>query len=44
MAPDREAHTMLSPDSIAECYWQLHQQDATAWTLEMDMRPAVEKF
>lgn len=44
MAPDRDVHTMLAPDSIAESYWQLHGQDATAWTLELDMRPAVEKF
>lgn len=44
MYPDREEHTMLSPDAIAETYWQLHSQDRTAWTLEMDLRPAVEGF
>jgi hypothetical protein len=44
MSPDREAHTMLSPDAIAETYWQLHSQNPTAWTLEMDLRPAVESF
>lgn len=44
MFPDREAHTMLSPDAIAETYWQLHNQDATAWTLELDLRPSVESF
>lgn len=42
--PGRERHTLLSPDAIAETYWQLHHQDATAWTLELDLRPAVEKF
>jgi len=42
--PDREEHTTLSPESIAETYWQLHAQDPTAWTLEMDLRPAVEEF
>jgi NAD(P)-dependent dehydrogenase (short-subunit alcohol dehydrogenase family) len=42
--PDREAHTMLSPDAIAETYWQLHIQDHTAWTLELDLRPSVESF
>lgn len=42
--PDREAHTLLSPEAIAEAYWQLHCQDPTAWTLELDLRPAVEKF
>ena len=41
---DREAHTMLSPDEIAETYWQLHSQDSTAWTLELDLRPSVERF
>ena len=41
---EREEHTMLSPDAIAETYWQLHSQDQTAWTLEMDLRPAVESF
>jgi len=44
MSPDREDHTMLSPDAIAETYWQLHSQDRTAWTLELDLRPAVESF
>ncbi|MBA3426009.1 MAG: SDR family NAD(P)-dependent oxidoreductase [Rubrobacter sp.] len=44
MFPDREDHTMLSPDAIAETYWQLHAQDSTAWTLELDLRPSVESF
>ncbi len=44
MMPDREAHTLLSPDAIAETYWQLHMQDRTAWTLESDLRPSVESF
>jgi len=44
MMPDREEHTMLSPDAIAETYWQLHSQDRTAWTLELDLRPSVESF
>jgi len=44
MMPDREDHTMLSPEAIAETYWQLHSQDRTAWTLELDLRPSVETF
>ncbi len=44
MSPGREDHTMLSPDAIAETYWQLHSQHATAWTLELDLRPSVERF
>ena len=44
MSPDREEHTMLSPDAIAETYWRLYSQDPTAWTLELDLRPSVERF
>ena len=44
MSPDREEHTLLSPGAIAETYWLLHSQDPTAWTLELDLRPAVESF
>jgi NAD(P)-dependent dehydrogenase (short-subunit alcohol dehydrogenase family) len=36
--------TRLSPDAIAETYWQLHRQEPSAWTQEMDLRPAAEKF
>ena len=43
-SPEREEHTMLSPEAIAETYWRLHIQDRTAWTLELDLRPAVESF
>jgi len=42
--PDREESTTLSPEAIAEAYWQLHAQDPTAWTLELDLRPALESF
>lgn len=42
--PDREESTTLSPESIAETYWQLHAQDPTTWTLELDLRPAPESF
>jgi NAD(P)-dependent dehydrogenase (short-subunit alcohol dehydrogenase family) len=44
MQPDRGEHTALSPEAIAETYWQLHVQDPTAWTLELDLRPSVESF
>lgn len=44
MVPGRDASTMLAPDAIAETYWQLHQQHPTAWTQELDLRPAPEKF
>ncbi|MFT3772754.1 MAG: SDR family NAD(P)-dependent oxidoreductase [Minicystis sp.] len=44
VVPGRAAETMLDPDAIAETYWQLHRQHPTAWTQELDLRPAVEKF
>ncbi|QSQ21046.1 SDR family NAD(P)-dependent oxidoreductase [Pyxidicoccus parkwayensis] len=34
----------LAPDAIAETYWQLHRQDPSAWTQELDLRPSPEKF
>jgi len=41
---ERGEDAVLSPDAIAESYFQLHQQPPSAWTLEMDLRPYVEKF
>jgi NAD(P)-dependent dehydrogenase (short-subunit alcohol dehydrogenase family) len=35
---------MLDADAIAETYYQLHRQPRSAWTLELDLRPWVEKF
>ena len=43
-SPNRDASTFLAPDAIAETYWQLHAQPATAWTHEIDLRPASETF
>lgn len=40
----RGADALLAPEAIAEAYWQLHQQQRSAWTLELDLRPWVEKF
>jgi NAD(P)-dependent dehydrogenase (short-subunit alcohol dehydrogenase family) len=39
-APDAQ----LEPTAIAEAYFQLHTQPRSAWTLELDLRPWVEKF
>jgi len=36
--------TQLCPDAIAETYWQIHCQDRSAWTWEVELRPWVEKF
>lgn len=41
---DRAPDAFLHDDAIAETYWQIHQQPRNAWTLEMDLRPWVEKF
>ncbi len=38
------ADGMLAPTAIAEAYWQLHQQQRSAWTLELDLRPYKEQF
>lgn len=42
--PEAGAASFLDPAAIAESYWQLCQQPRSAWTLEMDLRPAAEKF
>ncbi|EJT99175.1 NADP-binding protein [Dacryopinax primogenitus] len=34
----------LDPDSIAKAYFYLAQQDRSAWTFELDLRPAHEKW
>ncbi len=44
MRPERDSPTLLAPEAIAETYWQLYRQDATAWTQELDLRPSLEKF
>jgi len=45
--PDREVGSpeeYLDPDAIAGSYWHLVEQDRSAWTLELDLRPHVEEF
>jgi len=48
IAPGRDAapgpDARLEPAAIAESYWQLHLQPRSAWTLELDLRPWVERF
>jgi NAD(P)-dependent dehydrogenase (short-subunit alcohol dehydrogenase family) len=36
--------SLLSPDAIAEAYHDLHRQQRSAWTHELDLRPWVERF
>ena len=35
---------ILEPAAIAEAYFRLHRQQRSAWTHEIDLRPAGEKF
>lgn len=35
---------ILSPDSIAEAYWQIHRQPRDAWTHETELRPWMESW
>lgn len=30
---------LMDPDVVAQTYWQLHVQDRSTWTQEMDLRP-----
>lgn len=39
-----EAEPLLEPDHIAEAYWHLANQQRSAWTLELDVRPHEEQF
>lgn len=39
-----DADKTLHPDAIAESYLAVHQQQRSAWTWEMELRPWVEKF
>jgi len=41
---DRPDEEFLDPEEIAESYWHLVEQDRSAWTLELDLRPHVEDF
>jgi len=34
----------LDPDAIARTYLDVHRQDRSAWSFEVDLRPSVEKF
>jgi NAD(P)-dependent dehydrogenase (short-subunit alcohol dehydrogenase family) len=40
----KEQQGILSPDAIADNYWNLHCQDKSAWTHELDLRPWLESW
>lgn len=44
LAEERGPDALLEPNAIAETYYQLHCQPRSAWALEVDLRPWVEKF
>ena len=43
-AAERGKDSVLDPAAIAETYYQLHLQQRSAWSHEVDLRPYVEKF
>jgi NAD(P)-dependent dehydrogenase (short-subunit alcohol dehydrogenase family) len=43
-AEDQTTEPLMNPAAIAEAYWGLVQQDRSAWSLELDLRPHREKF
>lgn len=40
----KDEQGILSPDSIAEAYWQIHRQPRDAWTHETELRPWMEAW
>jgi NAD(P)-dependent dehydrogenase (short-subunit alcohol dehydrogenase family) len=42
--PEAAGEEHLDPEAIADAYWTLVEQDRSAWTLELDLRPYVEEF
>ena len=46
--PDRYAlkaqQGILSPEHIANAYWQIHQQPRDAWSFETELRPWIETW
>ena len=38
------AGRLMGPKSVADTYWQLHQQSRDAWTFEPDVRPFGEPW
>ena len=42
--PADQPDSLLDPDAIAETYWQVLNQNRSAWTWEVELRPWVERF
>jgi len=43
-APADAPDSLLTPDAIAQTYWQIIKQPRNAWTWEIELRPWVERF
>jgi NAD(P)-dependent dehydrogenase (short-subunit alcohol dehydrogenase family) len=43
-AGGQSGEAMLDPDAIARTYLHILQQDRSAWTWEVELRPSAEKF
>ena len=44
LKPSLTDSDFLKPEAVAETYWHLAHQDASAWTMELEVRPFKEKF
>src|SRR5690348_17921987 len=44
LAKQKGPDGLLNIDSIAEAYWQVHAQQRSAWTQELDLRPFNETY
>jgi len=40
----QDSDDLLSPEAIAQTYFELYAQHRSAWTLEIDLRPWIERF
>jgi len=44
LVPDDAPDSLLDPDAIAQTYWNTFTQHRSAWSLEIELRPFVERF
>ena len=44
LATERGEDGLLGIDAIADTYWNIHRQQRSAWTQEVDLRPFKESF
>jgi hypothetical protein len=41
---ERGEDGLLGIEAIADTYWNIHRQQGSAWTQEVDLRPFRESF